>query len=95
MLFIGWELIGIISLLLINYYNNRIEATKAGLKAVVYNRIGDVFLILSIILSINMYNSNSIQLYNILISYMFYNINYININFFTCKHHNQIKKPFR
>uniref|UniRef100_UPI002FE4FADE ND5 n=1 Tax=Euglena gracilis TaxID=3039 RepID=UPI002FE4FADE len=80
MLFIGWEMIGIISLLLINYYNNRIEATKAGLKAVVYNRIGDVFLLLSIILSINMYNSNSILLYNILISYMYYNINYININ---------------
>lgn len=80
MLFIGWEMIGIISLLLINYYNNRIEATKAGLKAVMYNRIGDVALLLSIVLFINIYNDNSISLYYILINYKYYNCNYININ---------------
>ena len=49
LLFIGWEMIGIISLLLINYYNNRIEATKSGLKAIIYNRIGDISLLLCII----------------------------------------------
>jgi NADH-quinone oxidoreductase subunit L len=79
-LFIGWEMIGIISLLLINYYNNRIEATKSGLKAVVYNRLGDVTLILAIILNINMYNDNNINLYILLVNYKLYNINYININ---------------
>ena len=71
-LFIGWEMIGIISLLLINYYNNRFEATRSGLKAVFYNRIGDVTIIMAILLYINMYNDNNIPLVYILMNYKYY-----------------------
>jgi NADH-quinone oxidoreductase subunit L len=79
LLFIGWEMIGIISLLLISYYSNRIEASRAGLKAIFYNRVGDITLLLFVVLSINVYSSNNITIYSILITYNNYNINNINI----------------
>jgi len=40
-LFLGWEGIGICSFLLISFWHTRISATKAALKAIVLNRIGD------------------------------------------------------
>jgi NADH-quinone oxidoreductase subunit L len=80
-LFIGWEMIGIISLLLINYYNNRIEATRSGLKAVFYNRIGDVTIIMVIIIYINMYNDNNMNIFILLIHYQYYYSSYLHFHF--------------
>jgi NADH-ubiquinone oxidoreductase chain 5 len=43
-LFIGWEGIGISSYLLINFWYTRMQANKAGMKALTVNRVGDMFL---------------------------------------------------
>ena len=43
-MFVGWEGIGISSYLLINFWYTRIQANKSAIKALVVNRVGDMFL---------------------------------------------------
>ena len=49
-LFVGWEGVGVCSYLLINFWYNRIAANKAAIKAMLMNRIADVFFIFGIVL---------------------------------------------
>ncbi len=48
-LFVGWEGVGLCSYLLINFWFTRIQANKAAIKAMVVNRVGDIFLALAMI----------------------------------------------
>jgi NADH-ubiquinone oxidoreductase chain 5 len=43
-MFVGWEAIGLVSYLLINYYYTRIQANKAAMLAFTMNRTGDMLM---------------------------------------------------
>lgn len=49
-LLLGWELIGISSYLLINFWNNRISTFKSAFKAFTFNKVSDVCILTALIL---------------------------------------------
>jgi len=87
-LFVGWEGVGLISYLLINFWNTRIQANKASLKAMIFNRIGDYALLISILLIFNIFytfNFHTIFLLSFFINEIYNKLiifNLLNINFF-------------
>jgi NADH:ubiquinone oxidoreductase subunit 5 (subunit L)/multisubunit Na+/H+ antiporter MnhA subunit len=46
--FLGWEAVGLLSYLLINFWFTRYAASNSGLMAIIYNRVGDSGLLLGI-----------------------------------------------
>lgn len=55
--FLGWELVGIVSYLLINFWSISIQNNKCAIKAIIFNKIGDITYILSlVILSCSLYS---------------------------------------
>ena len=86
-LFIGWEGVGLCSYLLINFWYKRILANKAAIKAMLMNRIADVFFIFGILLILYQYKSLNFIIIKSLIDFinvdtiylLFYNVNLIEL----------------
>nr|QLY89742.1 NADH dehydrogenase subunit 5 [Lumbriculus variegatus] len=63
MLLLGWDGLGIVSFILVIYYQNP-KSLAAGLITALTNRIGDALLLLSIALTLNQGHWNIINMYN-------------------------------
>ena len=85
MMFLGWELIGLTSFFLINFWVTRVGTLKAAFKAFSFNKVSDFFLLTGIIflynitydldiLSINsqifLFINYKIQIFNFYINYI-------------------------
>lgn len=91
MIFLGWEMIGLTSFFLINFWVARVSTLKAGFKAYVFNKFSDFFLFFAMILIYNLiYDldviaiNSTIQLYtNFYVIIFFTKVNYVElISFF-------------
>lgn len=86
-LFLGWEMIGMTSFFLINFWSSRIGTLKAAFKAYSFNKLSDVFIFISIILVYNVtYSLDIPTILNSIHSYIQYDINFgfINLPFVDC-----------
>eukprot|EP00732_Lithocolla_globosa_P003024 Lithocolla_globosa_v1_NODE_2230_length_2100_cov_3667.745721.p1 type:complete len:467 gc:universal NODE_2230_length_2100_cov_3667.745721:1654-254(-) len=53
--FIGWELIGVLSFLLIGFWSTRPSAIVAAVKAMCYNRVGDAAYVVALAAAVQLY----------------------------------------
>jgi proton-translocating NADH-quinone oxidoreductase chain L len=81
-MFVGWEGVGLCSYLLINFWFIRIQANKAGIKAMLMNRIGDFSLIIGVIIIFIYYRSVDYATVAALTPFLKLDvINFLNLNF--------------
>ena len=76
-LFLGWELIGLTSFFLINFWSTRMSTLKSAFKAFTFNKFSDVSLLMGILIIFFILNDVNITNFNNQISN--YNNFYINI----------------
>lgn len=82
-LFLGWELIGLTSFFLINFWSTRVGTLKSAFKAFSFNKLSDLFLFFAILLIYNTtFNLDILSFNNQIYLYENYNIEilYLSIN---------------
>lgn len=81
LVFVGWEGIGIFSYLLINFWHTRLEANRSALKAIIFNKIGDCFFYLFIVLFYFVFeNFNLYVSKNLSFNYLYLNFYFLSFN---------------
>lgn len=63
-MFLGWELIGLTSFMLINFWSTRISTLKSAFKAYSFNKFSDVCILISVILCFLTVNDVNISVFN-------------------------------
>lgn len=58
----AWECIGLFSFLLVNFYSTRIYTIKAALKTFVFSRISDMFMFITFLLTIVIFNTTDLSI---------------------------------
>ena len=66
----AWECIGLFSFLLVNFYSTRVYTIKAALKTFVFSRISDMFMFISFLLTIVVFNSTDLSVIFLQIPFM-------------------------
>jgi NADH-ubiquinone oxidoreductase chain 5 len=79
-LFIGWEGVGLTSFLLVSFWYTRLETNLGAVLAIVMNRVGDVFFLLGIFLSVLLLGSSDVLI--LISSFNYMNSDLLLISFF-------------
>ncbi len=77
LIMLSWECIGLFSLLLVNFYSTRIYTIKAAQKTFVFSRISDMFMFISFILTIVVFNSTDLSVIFLQIPFMAFHFIFI------------------
>lgn len=77
LIMLSWECIGLFSLLLVNFYSTRVYTIKAAQKTFVFSRISDMFMFISFLLSIVVFNSTDLSVMFLQIPFMSFHFLFI------------------
>ena len=77
LIMISWECIGLFSLLLVNFYSTRVYTIKAAQKTFVFSRISDMFMFISFILTVVVFNSTDLSVIFLQIPFMMFHFLFI------------------
>ena len=77
LIMISWECIGLFSLLLVNFYSTRVYTIKAAQKTFVFSRISDMFMFISFLLTVVVFNSTDLSVIFLQIPFMMFHFIFI------------------
>lgn len=77
LIMLAWECIGLFSLLLVNFYSTRVYTVKAALKTFVFSRLSDMFMFISFVLSLIVFNTTDLSLIFIQTPFMLFHYIFI------------------
>lgn len=77
LIMLSWECIGLFSLLLVNFYSTRIYTIKAAQKTFVFSRVSDMFMFISFLLTIVVFNSTDLSVIFLQIPFMSFHFLFI------------------
>ena len=77
LIMLSWECIGLFSLLLVNFYSTRIYTIKAAQKTFVFSRISDMFMFISFLLTLVVFNSTDLSVVFLQVPFMAFHFMFI------------------